>query len=171
MVERTFTVVEAIFLALWIGALAGFALFFAPIAFRIVPDLDVFATLIAQVLRALTVFGYVCGALAIVGAAIRARNDAMRPLALARIGLVTVMLLASAFGANAVVPAMEATAKTFNGPLDSIPKTDPRRMEYDAEHRESTVVYGFVLLLGLGTVALAAVGRLESRPQYQRYTR
>jgi hypothetical protein len=171
MVERTFTVVEALFLALWVGALAAFALFFAPIAFRIVPDLDVFATLIARVLGALTVFGYVCGALAIIAAAFRAREDASRPLALVRIGLIVVMLLASAFGANAIVPAMESTAKTFNGPIDSIPTTDPRRMEYDAQHRESTAVYGFVLLLGLGTVALAAVGRLESHPRYQRYTR
>jgi hypothetical protein len=81
------------------------------------------------------------------------------------------MLVASAFGANAIVPAMETTAKTVNGPIDSIPTTDPRRVEYDAQHRESTIVYGFVLLLGLGTVALAAVGRSESRPRYQRYTR
>jgi hypothetical protein len=133
--------------------------------------LDVFATLIARVLRALTVFGYVCGTLAIVAAAVRARDDALRPLALARIGLLVVMLAASAFGANAIVPAMESTAKTFNGPIASIPETDPRRVEYDAQHRESTVVYGFVLLLGLGAVGLAAVGRLESRPHYRRYTR
>ncbi len=168
---RTFTVLEALFLALWVGALAAFALLFAPIAFRIVPDMDVFATLIAQVLWALTILGFVCGVLAIVAAAIRARDDAMRPLALLRIVLLVLMLAASAFGALAIVPAMQSTAKTVNGPINSIPETDPRRMEYDAQHRESTVVYGFVLLLGLGAVALAAVGRLESRPRYQRYTR
>ena len=171
MVERTFTVLETLFLASWVGALAGFAFLFAPIAFHVVPDLDVFATLIAAVLRSLTVFGYACGVLALLAAAVRARDDAMRPLAVIRIVILALMILTSAFGANAIIPKMEQTAKTFNGPIASIPLSDPRRAAYDAEHRQSTIVYGFVLVLGLGAIALSAIGPLETRPRYPRYVR
>jgi putative copper export protein len=171
VVERTFTVLEAVSLALWVGGLAAFGLFFAPIAFHVLSASDGFSTLIESVLRALTRFGYGCGAVALLSALVQMRDEGLRPLARVRIGLLVAMLAASAFDANAIVPAMDSTAKALNGAMDSIPKDDPRRVKYDAQHRESTTLYGFVVLLGLGAVALAAVGRLQPRHRYQRYTR
>ena len=42
MLVRTFTVIEALTLALWVGSLAGFAFVFAPIAFGIVSNVEEF---------------------------------------------------------------------------------------------------------------------------------
>jgi hypothetical protein len=168
MNERIFIVIEAVSLALWVGALAGFALIFAPIAFTIVPNLDVFAKLIATILRALTTFGFVCGALAILSALLRARDESMRPFAVVRVALIAAMLAISAYGVNGVIPAMDATAASFNGPIASVPSDDPRRQRYDRQHRASTVIYGLVLVFGLGALGLASLGYPETRTGYAR---
>ena len=159
MVDRLFTALEAGVLALWVGSMAGFAFVVAPIAIRIVPRMDTFAALIAAIIRGLGSFGTVCGAIAIVAALARAIAPAARPLALGRVALVAVGLAASAYESGTIIPRMEATAALIPGPIDSVPKTDPRRAAYDAEHKNSSRVYGLAFLCVLGAVALAPFGR------------
>ncbi len=162
MVQRVLTAIETTVLALWAGAMAGFAFVFAPIAIRIVPNLDTFGALIGAVIRGLGGFGTACGSIAIVLALARATAVAARPLASVRIGLVAVGLAASAYENAKIVPNMEATARAIPGALDSVPKSDPRRMRYDAEHAKSTRVYGLAFLCVLGAVALAPFGRTRA---------
>jgi hypothetical protein len=163
MLERCLTALEVAVLGLWAGAMAGFAFVFAPVAIKIVPRMDTFAALIASVIRALGPFGVACGSLAIVAATIRATAASGRKLALARIVLVIVGLGASAYETRAVIPRMEATGATIAGPIDSVPKSDPRRVAYDREHTTSTRVYGTAFLCVLGALGLAAFGR--KRPE------
>jgi len=159
MLERLFTAVEAAVLALWAGAMAGFAFVFAPIAIRIVPRLDTFATLIGAVIRGLGSFGAVCGAIAIAASLGRSIAPEGRKLALARIALVAVGLAASGYETSAIIPRMEATAAAIPGPLDSVEKSDPRRASYDAEHKNSTRVYGTAFLCVLAAAVLVPFGR------------
>ena len=159
MIEPLLIALEAAVLALWAGAMAGFAFIVAPIAIRIVPRMDTFATLIGAIVRGIGSFGSVCGALAIVAALGRAITPAARPLALGRIALVAVGLAASAYESSAIVPKMEATAALIPGPIDSVPKSDPRRAAYDAQHTSSSRIYGLAFLCVLGAVALAPFGR------------
>jgi hypothetical protein len=139
--------------------MAGFAFVFAPIAFRTIPDLTTFGTLIGRVMRALFSFGAGCGSIAAVAALLRARARTARTPAAVRIVLVGIALCASWYTANTIVPNMEATAAQISGPLDSVPKTDPRRAAYDREHSASTRVYGVAFLCVLGALALGAFGR------------
>jgi hypothetical protein len=159
MFERILTALEVAVLGLWAGAMAGFAFVFAPIAFRTVPDLTTFGTLIGRVMRALWTFGAGCGSIAILAAVLRGTARTARTPAIVRIALVAVALCASWYTANTIVPNMEATAAQISGPLDSVPKTDPRRAAYDNEHRASTRVYGVAFLGVLGALALGAFGR------------
>ena len=159
MFERVFTALETAVLALWAGAMAGFAFVFAPIAIRIVPRMDTFAALIAAVIRGLGSFGAVCGGLAIAAALVRALAPATRGLALARIVLVAIGLAASSYETTTIIPRMETTARQIPGPIDSVPKDDPRRTAYDAEHKSSSRVYGMAFLCVLAAVALAPFGR------------
>jgi len=159
MFERIVTALEAVVLGLCAGALAGFAFVFAPLAFRAVPRLDTFATLVGAVVRALGTFGAACGAVALVAALLRARNPAARPLALARAGLVGAALLAGSYETTAVVPRMESIAAQIGGPIDSVDRSDPRRRAYDGAHELSTRVYGTAFLCVVGALALAAFGR------------
>ena len=159
MIERLLTALEAAVLALWAGAMAGFAFVFAPIAIRIVPQMGTFAALIAAVIGGIGSFGAVCGAIAIAAAAARSFAPAARPLAFGRIALVAIGLAASAYETTAIIPRMEATAARIPGPIDSVPKNDPRRAAYDAEHKMSSRVYGLAFLCVLGAVALVPFGR------------
>ena len=157
--ERLFVALEAVLLALWAGAMAGFAFIFAPVASRHIGNMETFAAMIAAVIRALTAFGNVCGALAVALSLARAFSPRARTLACVRIGLVAVGLAASAYETSAIIPRMEATAAQIPGPIDSVPKTDARRIAYDREHTNSTRVYGLAFLCVLAAVALVPFGR------------
>ena len=159
MIERLLIALEAAVLALWAGAMAGFAFVVAPIAIRIVPQMDTFATLIGAIVRGIGSFGTVCGAIAVVAALGRAISPTARPLAIGRIALIAVGLAASAYESTAIIPKMEATAALIPGPIDSVPKSDPRRAAYDGQHKASSRVYGLAFLCVLGAVALAPFGR------------
>jgi hypothetical protein len=159
MLVRIFAVAETLVLAVWIGGLAGFAFVFAPIAFRIVTDLDRFATLTGRTIASLTELGYVCGSIAIVAAFARSRIAASPRLALARIALVALAMGFSAYDANVVLPEMQAASAAFGVPFNDVAKTDPRRVAYDAMHKKSSRVYGGALLLAAAALVLAAADR------------
>lgn len=159
MLERLLTAVEAAVLALWAGAMAGFAFVFAPIASRTIPQMDTFAALIGAVIRGLGSFGTACGAIAVLASLARALTPGGRKLAVARVALVAVGLAATGYESNVIVPRMEATAATIPGPIDSVERSDPRRAAYDAQHKNSTRVYGTAFLCVLAAAMLVPFGR------------
>ncbi len=159
MSERLLIALESAVLGLWAGAMAGFAFVFAPIAIRIVPQLNTFAALVAAVIRGLGSLGAVCGGIAIAAALVRAIGRDARPLALVRIVLVAIGLGASAYETTAIIPRMESTASSIAGPLNSVPKDDPRRVAYDAQHATSSRVYGIAFVCVLAALAFAPFGR------------
>lgn len=164
MLERIVTALEGAVLGLWAGAMAGFAFVFAPIAFRAATRMDAFATLIAGTIRGVGSFGTACGAIAILAALVRSTAPEARRLAFLRLGLVAAALVASSYETTAIIPRMEATAAEIPGPIDSVPKSDPRRAAYDEQHRASSRVYGAAFLCVLAALALAPFGR-RGRPR------
>jgi hypothetical protein len=159
MLERIAIAVEALALALWTGAMAGFAFIFAPIAFRTIGNMTTFGAVTAGVLRALSTFGVVCGVVAIVASLGRSYAPESVRLRGLRNLLVIVAFAATAYEQNAILPRMEATAAQIPGAIDSVPKEDPRRAAYDAEHDASTRVYGLAFLCVAAATALVAFGR------------
>ena len=159
MFDRFLTALETAVLALWVGAMAGFAFVFAPIAIRIVPEMGTFAALVGAFIRGLSSFGNVCGAVAIAASLARAIVPEARALASARIALVAVGIAASGYETAVIIPRMEATAAQIPGAIDSVPKDDPRRAAYDEQHHRSTRVYGIAFLCVLAAVGLAPFGR------------
>ncbi len=157
MFVRLCAVVETVMLGLWIGALAGFAFVFAPLAFRLMPDLDAFAQLAESTIFTLASLGYVCGVVAVLAALARSWGRPGRKLAYLRAGLIAAAILLSAYDANAVVPQMTAVAASFHAPLESVAKVDPRRQRYDALHAESSQLYAVALLCGLLALALTSI--------------
>ena len=160
MAERTFAVIEALALALWIGALAGFAFVFAPTAFAVVTNLDRFAELIATTVTHLNALGYWCGGIALVAIVLRNREDAAlgRSTAIRAIAVLVMLALVFVEG-HFIVPAMADAQRAFGGSFAAVPNLDPRRVRYDDLHRISSVCYGLVLLLGSVTLAFGVVTR------------
>jgi len=167
MIERTFTVIEAVTLALWVGALAGFAFVFAPIAFGIVTEVAQFGRVTADVLRALTTLGTICGAVAIACALVRARDDGQRTSALARILIIAIMIGLAQYESRAIVPRMEAAIPGLTGG-GTRPEIEAARARFRVEHNGSTKVYGAVFLLGILATALSATARPDYRLSYRR---
>jgi len=159
MLERIAIVIQSLALALWMGAMAGFAFIFAPIAFRTIGNMNEFAAVTSGVLRSLSIFGGVCGTLAILASIARSWTGEN-----GRVRILSNVLIVVAFGATAyeqqiILPRMEATAAQIPGAIDSVPKEDPRRVAYDAQHSASTRVYGLAFLCVAAATALVAFGR------------
>jgi hypothetical protein len=148
--DRVLAAIELPALGVWLGALAGFAFIFAPLAFRIVAPLDAarFAALTARTIGELTSWGYVLGALAIVAGLVRSAAAGDRRWDFARVVLVALALGLATYQQRAIVPRMTATA-------------DVHGAEYHALHGRSTVVYGGVVLLVLAALVLGAARRDE----------
>ena len=147
-VDRILAAIEIPALGLWLGALCGFAFIFAPIAFRIVAPLDVgrFAALTSAILAALTMVGYVCGGIAIIIALWRSRDAGDRIFDFVRALLVALALGVVCFESHSIIPALTAVS-------------DPRSPQYHALHTRSTLIYGGVVLFGLGAIIMAAARR------------
>jgi len=150
---------------LWVGASAGFAFVWAPIAFGLVTDRDVFAQITERSLARLANLTYAAAGLAGVIALGRAgferegrNSDVLRGVAaLCAVGCI-------AYHQRAIVPAM-TRAQTAMGGFAEIPQDDPRRIAYRSLHRRSTRVYGTALLFGIIQLMLAATRSTAPWPE------
>lgn len=133
-------VIRIVALGLWVGALAGFAFFFAPTAFAHLGPTQAFADTVAACVLALARFGWLLGAIA-VAAALLDRNAPRRA------ALLTALAVVAAIGSSvvevlAIVPHMQST------PLGT--------PAYDALHAQSSLVFGLGLLCALAGLAISS---------------
>lgn len=137
--------VRIIVLGLWVGAMAGFAFVFAPIAFAHMGPTPAFAATIAACVQAIVRVG---GWIAVVAAAITvfARLESRRAAAVI-VGLLALAIACGAYETSVIIPQMQQT-----------PLLTPA---YEALHRESSSVYGVALLAAL--IALLVSSRRSSR--------
>jgi hypothetical protein len=159
MLERIAIVVQSLALALWMGAMAGFAFIFAPIAFRTIGNMTTFGLVTSGVLRSLSIFGGVCGTVAIVASMARSWSGENLRVRILSNALILIAFGATAYEQQSILPQMEASAAQIPGAIDSVPKEDPRRVAYDAQHSASTRVYGLAFLCVAAATALVAFGR------------
>lgn len=123
----------------------GFAFIFAPLAFKALGPVPIFAALIARTIDAMTLLGYGCS-IAAVAASLLDLRDRIRSAGLAAIAIAMAAL--SWYETHSVVPTME--------------RTQIASPAYEALHRQSSTVYGVVLLLGLIALIWSASRRLDS---------
>jgi hypothetical protein len=143
--------------ALWVGASAGFAFVYAPIAFKLVTDRDTFAEITGQTLARLAALTFAAGGAAVGAAFLRAavspearKSDVIRAL----VG--SAALAAVAYHETAVVPAMNEAQRAMGGSFKAVAEDDPARIAYRKKHEVSRSVYGGALLLGVTQLLLAA---------------
>lgn len=140
-------IARTIAIALWVGAMAGFAFLFAPVAFRIIGPNAAFASTIATTIRAVTVFGWACAAIAAAATVMLARRTSRTTIPL--LAALALMSALSSFEVWTVIPKME--------------RTKLQTPAYDALHRESSRVYGAALVLGLVSLALISIRDVGER--------
>jgi len=142
--DRLLAAVEIPDIGLWLGALCGFAFIFAPNAFHLVPDTAEFASLTEANLRELALVGAICGGIAIVIALVRSLDAADRTSDIVRALLLLIALGLVAYETLSVVPAMTAL-------------TDLHSPAFDDLHRQSSQIYGGVVICTLAALVMAAV--------------
>lgn len=150
------SVLEAFLYIVWLGSLIGVAFVAAPAAFAHAPAQDAGA-IVGASLRTLTTVAWVCGGITLIIWLARIPREG-------RLALLGALLVAGAVAATdyaqwSITPRMDAIVHELPGPLVSLPRDDPRRMTFDALHRQSSGVYGVVLVLGFIAVALSAARR------------
>jgi hypothetical protein len=145
MKPRMWFSLRTIILGLWVGAMAGFAFVFAPIAFTHIGATPAFAATIAACVQAIARSG---GWIAVVAAAITvfARLESRRAAAVI-VGLLALAIGCGAYETSVIIPQMQQTPLLTPG--------------YEALHRESSVVYGVALLAAL--IALGVSSRRDAR--------
>jgi len=150
--DRVLAAIEILALGTWLGALAGFAFVTAPLAYQLVAPISVsrFATLTAEALAALTLWGYVFGGIAFGVALVRSLDAASRRWDLVRVAVIAVALALATYEQRNIVPQMKTT------PIGSA--------HYRALHVESTRFYGGAMLAAALALALAAARRDPGRP-------
>jgi len=143
-------------LIVWLGGLIFFSFVLAPTVFSVLPTRHLAGNVVSRSLTALHWMGIISGIVFLACSMIYSRlnTGAAHPFAARHLVLYLMLglTLASQFG---ITPRM-AVLRDSMGEIDSVPLTDPARMEFDALHIWSTRLEGGVFLLGLIAAYLAA---------------
>jgi Domain of unknown function (DUF4149) len=140
-------------LIVWLGGLIFFVAT-APTLFAVLPTKHLAGSVVNRSLGVLHWMGIISGVVFLACSMLYARLAGTRVFGTrqALLCLMLALTLVSQFG---IMPKM-AGLRASMGEIDSVPATDPARMQFDALHHWSTRLEGSVLLLGLVVVYLTA---------------
>ena len=143
-------------LVVWLGGLIFFSFVVAPTVFAVLPTRHLAGSVVGRSLSALHWMGMVSGIIFLASSMIYTRlaTGSAHPLA-ARHVLLYIMLALTLISQLGVSPKMAALRASM-GEIDSVPVTDPARIQFNALHAWSTRLEGGVFLLGLVVVYLTA---------------
>lgn len=146
-------VVCALALAVWFGSMLFFSAGVAPVAFTVLPTRVLAGNLVGGVLATLQAIAYACGAVLVVGFALRSFFSPRRKLAIAKTTLAALMLANALYSGFAVDPPLASIRAEF-GAIDALPKNDPERVRFFQLHQLSEASMGLNLLGGLVLLVL-----------------
>ena len=142
-------------LIVWLGGLTFFPVV-AQAAFSTLPSRHLAGTVVGRSLGTLHWMGIISGLIFLASSILYSRlTKGTVHLFAARHVLICLMLGLTLIPQFGIIPRMD-TLRASIGEIDSVPRDNPARMQFDALHGWSTRVEGGVLLLGLVVVYLAA---------------
>lgn len=150
-------IVEVLAFALWVGGLAILTIIVAPAIFQAAPSREIAGRTFGLILKRFHRLGWGCGAAILAAGALRyaARlGQETYPAEFSRYLLGLLMLILSLQTGVVIARRLEKLRREMGGGIDQIPAEDPRRVEFNRLHRQSTALTAFILLLGLVAVVL-----------------
>lgn len=151
--KRYLESIAQICLAVWVGAMTGFALI-APQMFRAFgAERQRAGDLAGAIIWRINSLGLVLGALALL--AILPRLHAR--LNKWRAGLLAGALALSLVGAFYIFPQMDRARPAV--PIEQLAETDPVRVKYNRWHKLSERVFGVAIIMGAAVIALGPLAR------------
>lgn len=156
--------VRLLSIALWIGSIFFFAAVVAPTLFRVLPTHVLAGLVVSNSLFKLHRIGFICALIYLLAslllAIVQGANSAFR----ARDLLLVLMLGITIFLHYGFEPRM-VRLRDGMGVIDTVPRDDPRRVQFNRMHVWSSRLEGSVLFLGLG-LFYAVVREQEGRPRH-----
>lgn len=138
---------DFLLLGIWLGSMMFFSFAVAPSAFAVLPSRHLAGLIVGNTLVKLEVIGLALGLLLLLIQIIKARilpaSSKLNFLFLA------VMLATTAALWFWISPAMNTLRQAMNGEIDSIPLTDPARIQFNELHQYSVKLMGAAILSGL----------------------
>jgi len=158
-VRKVAIVVLTLALGLWVGALVFVSFIVAPAVFGAVPG-ETAGTVMGAIFPRYYLFTAAAGVVALL-AALPLRHAARGSSWIVVVGMMAVMLAATAYAGAFVSPQARALRATLHRePVDPAVRT-----EFDALHRRAVQLNGLVLLLGLvATTVVATTFRAGDDP-------
>jgi hypothetical protein len=143
-------------LTAWVGGIIFLAFVEAPTAFHMLPSRHMAGSLVGHSLGTLHWMGLFAGVVFLGSSMLFSSltTGSAQPFA-ARHVLICLMLLLTVVSQFGISPKM-ATLRAQFGDIDTVPATDPGRLQFDALHVWSVRLEVVVLLLGLAAVYLTA---------------
>lgn len=151
-------IIEILALILWVGGLTTLTLVAAPAIFRTVPTREMAGRTFGVILRRFDRLGWGCGVAILLAGALRYAGRATQQLYFAE--YTRYLLGALMFGLSLYTGIIIARrldklrAAMSEGPngatgIDRVASDDPRRVEFNRLHGQSTALTAFMLLLGV----------------------
>jgi hypothetical protein len=143
-------------LIVWIGGIIFLSFVEAPTAFSVAPTRHMAGTVVGHSLGILHWMGLFSGVIFLGSSMLLSSltTGSAKPFAASHI-LICAMLLLTAVSQFGISPKMAALRTQF-GDIDTVPATDPGRMQFDALHVWSVRLEVVVLVMGLAVVFLSA---------------
>lgn len=142
-------------LVTWIGGIIFFSFVVAPALFSILPTRELAGAVVQRSLTMLHWIGIVSALVFLIASTLDALNTPGVQFGITRNILMTIALGLTLTSQFAVTRTMQRLHSEM-GAIDTVPATDPRRVEFNRLHTASTILEGGVLLLGLTTLILVA---------------
>jgi len=152
-------------MVVWVGGLVFFAFVEAPTAFHVMGTNQQFALLIGDSISGLNRLGHMAGLVFLLATVVLwTRSTTLaRKLLPVEIGLVVLMIGATIYVQQSIIPAMERDRAAVGGDITSVTESNPARADFDRLHPLSEKMEGSALLLGLGVIALMAFEESSAR--------
>jgi Domain of unknown function (DUF4149) len=152
--QRGIALAQLVITCAWLGAALLFVAVVAPAAFAVLPTRTLAGAIVGRVLPALFLAGIVLGIVLLVAAL------TFRQRRIVTAGTVGGLLVAISCAAAqfVVAPRIERAREAIDGPVESVPPSDPRRVEFGRLHGASVAWLG-VAFIG---AAIAAAGNAAS---------
>lgn len=149
--------IQYLMLALWVGAIFGFGVLFAPVLFASLPSRETAGGIAGNVLARIDTLGLIAGGIMLVVTALQAIDSGWTALDLGRLLTAAVMLALVSVNATTVRQRLSAAKEKMERSIDEYAQDDPLRREYNQLHRTSRLLFSANLLLGMLLIVLSAV--------------
>jgi len=148
--QQVIAFIEALLLVVWLGGMMFFSFAVAPSAFAVLPTRELAGAVVTSTIGKLEILGLVIGPLLILmqlfGWQARRISEKTKVV---RVLLLVMMVAAMAASRFLVSAKMVALRAAMGGLIDSVPTTDPLRVQFNALHGYSVGLMGTAMLAGL----------------------